>query len=37
MDVPSSVAEQLEWLREAGFEAEATYVRPDLAVFSAKM
>jgi tRNA (cmo5U34)-methyltransferase len=32
-DVPSSVADQLEWLRAAGFEAEATYVRPDLAVF----
>jgi tRNA (cmo5U34)-methyltransferase len=32
-DLPSSVADQLEWLRAAGFEAEATYVRPDLAVF----
>ncbi len=32
-DLPSSVADQLEWLREAGFEADATYVRPDLAVF----
>ena len=31
-DVPSSVAEQLAWLREAGFEADATAVRPDLAV-----
>ena len=31
-DVPSSVAEQLAWLREAGFEAEATAVRADLAV-----
>src|SRR5256885_10335850 len=28
-DVPSSVAEQLEWLREAGFQADARYVRPD--------
>ena len=37
MDVPSTVAEQLEWLREAGFDAEATYVRPDLAVFSARL
>ncbi|HZT93148.1 MAG TPA: class I SAM-dependent methyltransferase [Gaiellaceae bacterium] len=37
MDVPSSVAEQLEWLREAGFDAGATYVRPDLAVFTAGM
>jgi tRNA (cmo5U34)-methyltransferase len=36
MDLPSSVPEQLEWLREAGFEAEATYVRPDLAVFVAR-
>jgi len=35
MDVPSSVAEQLSWLDEAGFDAEARYVRPDLAVFSA--
>ena len=32
-DVPSSVGEQLAWLREAGFDAEARYVRPDLAVF----
>jgi tRNA (cmo5U34)-methyltransferase len=36
MDVPSSVAEQLAWLDEAGFEAEASYVRPDLAVFTAR-
>jgi tRNA (cmo5U34)-methyltransferase len=35
-DVPSSVAEQLEWLRAAGFEAEADQVRPDLAVFRAR-
>jgi tRNA (cmo5U34)-methyltransferase len=34
-DVPSSVAEQLSWLREAGFDAEATSVRADLAVFRA--
>ncbi len=34
MDVPSSVPEQLAWLDEAGFDAEAAYVRPDLAVFS---
>ena len=33
LDVPSSVAEQLTWLREAGFDAEAELVRPDLAVF----
>jgi tRNA (cmo5U34)-methyltransferase len=35
-DVPSSVADQLEWLREAGFDATATAVRPDLAVFVAR-
>jgi len=35
-DVPSSVAEQLAWLDEAGFDAEATYVRPDLALFLAR-
>jgi tRNA (cmo5U34)-methyltransferase len=34
-DVPSSVAEQLSWLREAGFGADATFVRADLAVFRA--
>jgi tRNA (cmo5U34)-methyltransferase len=34
-DVPSSVAEQLSWLREAGFDADATSVRADLAVFRA--
>jgi tRNA (cmo5U34)-methyltransferase len=36
MDVPSTVPEQIEWLEEAGFEAEASYVRADLAVFVAK-
>ena len=35
-DVPSSVAEQLAWLDEAGFDAEATYVRRDLALFLAR-
>jgi tRNA (cmo5U34)-methyltransferase len=35
MDVPSSVREQLAWLEEAGFDARAEYVRPDLAVFVA--
>jgi tRNA (cmo5U34)-methyltransferase len=35
-DVPSSVADQLAWLREAGFDADATEVRPDLAVFVAR-
>ena len=34
-DVPSSVPEQLSWLREAGFDADATFVRADLAVFRA--
>jgi tRNA (cmo5U34)-methyltransferase len=32
-DLPSSVADQLEWLEAAGFDVNATYVRPDLAVF----
>lgn len=36
MDLPSSVGEQLAWLDEAGFDAEAGYVRPDLAVFTAR-
>jgi tRNA (cmo5U34)-methyltransferase len=36
MDLPSSVPEQLAWLREAGFEAEAVLIRPDLAVFTAR-
>ncbi len=31
-DLPSSVADQLEWLHAAGFDADAAYVRPDLAV-----
>jgi tRNA (cmo5U34)-methyltransferase len=35
MDLPSTVPEQIDWLEEAGFEVEATYVRPDLAVFVA--
>jgi tRNA (cmo5U34)-methyltransferase len=35
-DLPSSVAEQLAWLDEAGFAAEARYVRADLAVFVAR-
>lgn len=35
-DLPSSVPEQLAWLEEAGFEAEASYVRPDLALFVAR-
>ena len=35
MDLPSTVPEQTGWLEEAGFEVEASYVRPDLAVFFA--
>ena len=35
MDLPSSVAEQVAWLSDAGFEVAADYVRPDLAVFRA--
>jgi len=35
-DVPSRVPEQLAWLDEAGFDADASYVRPDLAVFVAR-
>jgi tRNA (cmo5U34)-methyltransferase len=31
-DVPSTTAEQKEWLEEAGFEVEVTPVRADLAV-----
>jgi len=29
------VPEQIDWLEEAGFQVEATYVRPDLAVLVA--
>ena len=36
MDLPSSVGEQLVWLDYARFDAEAAYVRPDLAVFTAR-
>jgi tRNA (cmo5U34)-methyltransferase len=35
-DLPSSVPDQLAWLEEAGFDAEASWVRPDLAVFVAR-
>ncbi len=35
-DTPSSVAEQLAWLDEAGFATTVTLVRTDLAVFSAR-
>jgi tRNA (cmo5U34)-methyltransferase len=34
-DIPHSVEDQSGWLTEAGFDVEATYVRPDLAVFVA--
>ena len=37
MDVPDSVEDQLAWLGEAGFEAEASSVRVDLAVFRARL
>lgn len=36
MDKPSTVPEQIEWLEDVGFEVEAGYVRPDLAVFVAR-
>jgi tRNA (cmo5U34)-methyltransferase len=37
MDKPDSVEDQLAWLRAAGFEAEASSVRVDLAVFRATL
>ena len=37
MDLPDSVDDQLAWLRDAGFEAEATSVRVDLAVLRATL
>ena len=37
MDVPDSVEDQLAWLGAAGFEAEASSVRVDLAVFRARL
>jgi tRNA (cmo5U34)-methyltransferase len=37
MDLPDSVEDQLGWLRAAGFEAEASSVRVDLAVFRATL
>jgi tRNA (cmo5U34)-methyltransferase len=36
MDLPSSVPDQLGWLDEAGFDADTTLVREDLAVFVAR-
>jgi tRNA (cmo5U34)-methyltransferase len=37
VDKPDSVEDQLAWLREAGFEADASSVRVDLAVFRARL
>jgi tRNA (cmo5U34)-methyltransferase len=37
MDLPDSVEDQLAWLRGAGFDAEASGVRVDLAVFRATL
>jgi tRNA (cmo5U34)-methyltransferase len=37
MDTPDSVEDQLAWLRAAGFEAEASSVRIDLAVLRARL
>jgi len=37
MDKPDSVEDQLGWLRAAGFDAEASSVRVDLAVFRARL
>jgi tRNA (cmo5U34)-methyltransferase len=37
MDTPDTVDDQLAWLRTAGFEAEASIVRVDLAVFRARL
>jgi tRNA (cmo5U34)-methyltransferase len=35
-DLPDRLEDQLAWLREAGFDAEATWVRGDLAVVRAR-
>jgi tRNA (cmo5U34)-methyltransferase len=37
MDLPDSVEDQLAWLRAVGFDAEASSVRVDLAVFRARL
>ncbi len=37
MDLPDSVEDQLAWLRDTGFEADASSVRVDLAVFRARL
>jgi tRNA (cmo5U34)-methyltransferase len=36
MDLPDTLADQLEWLGEAGFDPTPTWTRKDLAVISAK-
>ena len=35
-DIPHSVAEHVQWLDDAGFNSDVTYVRPDIAVFVAR-
>jgi tRNA (cmo5U34)-methyltransferase len=35
-DTPSTVADQVAWLAEAGFETRVRMIRPDLAVFTAR-
>jgi tRNA (cmo5U34)-methyltransferase len=35
-DTPSTVAEQLQWLRDAGFDADARMITTDLAVVTAR-
>ncbi|HVS84355.1 MAG TPA: class I SAM-dependent methyltransferase [Gaiellaceae bacterium] len=37
MDVPDSAADQVDWLRAAGFEARAEHVRADLALIVARL
>jgi tRNA (cmo5U34)-methyltransferase len=36
-DLPDSVSDQLQWLAEAGFRAEETWTRRDLAVLCADL
>jgi hypothetical protein len=37
MDLPDTVADQVNWLREAGFDVvDVDHVRPDLAVLTAR-
>jgi len=37
VDLPDSAADQLAWLREAGFAAEVVWSHRDLAVIHARM